>query len=301
MPELPDVTVYMEALSQRVIGHRLNQVLIRGPFLLRSVEPPVESVQGKIATKVRRIGKRIGIGFENDHWLVLHLMIAGRLHWVTKAPKLNRLLLATFVFDSGYLTLTEAGTQHRASLEMAASERDLEAMSAGGIEVLESGVKEFGQALQRENHTLKRSLTDPRIFSGIGNAYSDEILHRAQMSPMAMSQKLNPEEIERLHRATQEVLKEWTDRLREEAAGGFPEKVTAFRVGMAAHGRYGLPCPRCGSPIRRIRYSANETNYCPRCQTNGKLLADRALSRLLREDWPKTEDELELRIQNKWS
>ena len=295
MPELPDVTVYVEALAERVVGHTLKRALIRGPFLLRSVAPPVNAVEGKTVREIRRVGKRIAIGFDNDIWLVLHLMIAGRLHWRDSTPKLAARSgpLAAFEFDNGTLTLTEAGTQHRAALNMVAGGAGLWALDAGGIDVLHASLPEFAAVLQSANHTLKRALTDPRLFSGIGNAYSDEILHRAMLSPVALTQKLPPEAIERLYTAVRETLVEWTERLREDAGGRFPEKVTAFREGMAVHGRYGKPCPRCATRIQRIRYAANETNYCPTCQTGGKLLADRALSRLLREDWPRTLEELE--------
>ena len=294
MPELPDVVVYVEALRNRIIGHKLNWVLIRGPFLLRSTTPPVESAQGATATEVRRLGKQIAMGFEGGIWLVIHLKIAGRLHWrATGAKSGGKNLLATFEFDNGVLSLTEAGSQRRASLTAAAGEAGLAALAAGGIEPLEAGIDEFTAALRSANHTLKRALTDPRLFSGIGNAYSDEILHRARLSPVAMTQKLAPGEITRLYQATRDTLQGWLERLRSEAGSGFPEKVTAFREGMAAHGRYGQPCPRCGAKIQRIRYASNETNYCAPCQTGGKLLADRGLSRLLRKDWPRTLDELE--------
>ena len=296
MPELPDVVVYVEALRARVIGHRLNRALIRGPFLLRSTTPPLESLFGTVAHRVERVGKRIAIGFDDDRWLVFHLMIAGRLHWRAGAPKATaRNTLATFEFDSGVLQLTEAGSQHRASLHVVSGESGLAALNAGGLEPLQSDLAAFTAALRSENHTLKRALTDPRLFSGIGNAYSDEILHRAQLSPVAMTLRLAPEEIERLYRATRESLTEWLERLRADAKGAFPEKVTAFREGMAVHGRYGQPCPRCGAKVQRIRYASNETNYCVKCQTNGKLLADRGLSRLLREDWPRSLEELEFR------
>jgi formamidopyrimidine-DNA glycosylase len=306
MPELPDVTVYVEALRERLLGHTLSRALIRGPFLLRSTHPPVEAAYGRKVQDIRRIGKRIAIGFEGEVWLVLHLMIAGRLHWKAAGAKPGakttagakktfggKNSLAVFEFDNGSLSLTEAGTQHRASLHMAQGEEALRELSAGGIEVLSADVGAFTAALQSANHTLKRALTDPHLFSGIGNAYSDEILHRARLSPIALTQKLKPEECERLHAATHATLMEWTERLRTDAAGGFPEKVTAFRDGMAVHGRYGQPCPRCGAKVQRIRYASNETNYCAPCQTGGKLLADRALSRLLREDWPRSLDELE--------
>jgi formamidopyrimidine-DNA glycosylase len=294
MPELPDVVVYVEALRERIAGHTLERVLVRGPFLLRSIAPPLESTHGKRVIEVRRVGKRIAIGLEGGLWLAIHLKIAGRLHWRPPAAKpATKKTLAAFQFDSGTLLLTEAGTEHRAALEVVAGEAGLEDLDAGGIEVLESNTDAFAAALVSSNHTLKRALTDPRLFSGIGNAYSDEILHRARLSPVAMTRNLAPAEIERLHTATQEVLLEWTDRLRAGAGSGFPEKVTAFRDGMAVHGRYGQPCPRCGAKVQRIRYASNETNYCAPCQTGGKLLADRALSRLLRSDWPRTLDELE--------
>jgi len=294
MPELPDVTVYVEALQERLLGHTLSRTLIRGPFLLRSTHPPVEAAYGRKVREVRRVGKQIAIGFEGGVWLVLHLKIAGRLHWKAPGAKAGgKKAMAVFEFDNGSLQLTEAGTQHRASLQMAQGEEGLRDLSAGGIEVLSADVEAFTAALRSANHTLKRALTDPHLFSGIGNAYSDEILHRAQLSPIAMTQKLKPEEFARLYDATRETLLEWTQRLRLDAAGGFPEKVTAFREGMAVHGRYGEPCPRCGAKVQRIRYASNETNYCAPCQTGGKLLADRALSRLLREDWPRTLDELE--------
>ena len=294
MPELPDVTVYVEALQARIVGRRLNSVQVKSPFLLRTADPPLSAAQGMEVRAVRRIGKRIAIVLDGDLSLVLHLMIAGRLHWDTAAPKSGgRNLLAVFTFDNGYLWLTEAGTQRRASLHVVAGEAALQALDAGGIEPLEASLIAFTSDLQSENHTLKRSLSDPHIFSGIGNAYSDEILHRAQLSPVAMSQKLTASEVERLFKATRTTLIEWIVRLRVEAAGGFPEKVTAFRPEMAVHGRYGLPCPRCGARIQRIRYASNETNYCATCQTGGRLLADRALSRLMHQDWPRTLDELE--------
>jgi formamidopyrimidine-DNA glycosylase len=294
MPELPDVTVYVEALQTRVIGHELIRALIKSPFLLRTADPPLSATQGRTVQGVRRLGKQIAIGVAGDLWLVMHLKIAGRLHWNTTSPKLGgRNLLAAFEFDNGWLSLTEAGTQHRASLHVAKGEGGLGALSAGGIEPLDASLIAFSVALRSANHTLKRSLTDPHILSGIGNAYSDEILHRAQLSPIAMTQKLTDQEIERLYDATRVTLHEWTDRLRAEAVGAFPERVTAFRPGMAVHGRYGQPCPRCGAKVQRIRYASNETNYCAPCQTSGRLLADRAFSRLLHEDWPRTLDELE--------
>jgi formamidopyrimidine-DNA glycosylase len=294
MPELPDVTVYVEALRARVVGHRLARAVVKSPFLLRTADPPLSAAVGGTVHDVRRLGKQIAIGVAGDLWLVLHLKIAGRLHWGTSAPKLgSRNLLAAFEFDNGWLWLTEAGTQRRASLHVVAGEAGLQALSAGGIEPLEASLDTFTGALRGANHTLKRSLTDPHILSGIGNAYSDEILHRAQLSPIAMTQKLTAQEIERLYDATRATLLEWTDRLRAEAGGVFPEKVTAFRPEMAVHGRYGKPCPRCRAKIQRIRYASNETNYCATCQTGGRLLADRAFSRLLHDDWPRTLDELE--------
>ena len=299
MPELPDVTVYVEALRERIVSHRLERISIRGPFLLRSVDPPVAALEGAVAREVRRAGKRIAVGFDDDLWLILHLMIAGRLHWKPGAAKLAKNILAAFVFDNGVLTLTEAGTQHRASLHVGRGKDAPSEFDAGGLEVLDADLAAFTAALRSSNHTLKRALTDPRLFSGIGNAYSDEILHRAALSPVALTQRMPEPEIAALFAATRAVLTEWTDRLRGDAGGRFPENVTAFREGMAVHGRYRQPCPRCGAPIQRIRYAANETNYCPQCQTGGRLLADRALSRLLREDWPKTLEELETLKQKK--
>ena len=294
MPELPDVVVYIEALEERILGQKLDAVRIASPFLLRTVDPPLESAQGKTVVRLRRLGKRICIGFENDLWLVLHLMIAGRLHWRDAGTKLSKPRgLAAFDFPNGTLLLTEAGSQKRASLHVAGDEAGLRALDPGGLEVLESDIDHFAHILTGANHTLKRALSDPRLFSGIGNAYSDEILFGAQLSPIALTQKLSREEIERLFAATRATLTHWIARLREEAGGGFPEKVTAFREGMAVHGRYKQPCPKCGAKIQRIRYAANETNYCPTCQTGGRLLADRALSRLLRQDWPRTPEELE--------
>jgi formamidopyrimidine-DNA glycosylase len=294
MPELPDITVYIEALEQRIAGRTLVQAQIASVFLVRTIEPPVEACVGHKVSSLRRIGKRIAIGFDNDVWLVLHLMIAGRLHWSEKPKKPDgRRTLAAFLFDSGCLTLTEAGSQKRASLHMAEGDAGLAALDPGGIDVMTAPIDHFTRALTAGNHTLKRALTDPRTFSGIGNAYSDEILHRARLSPVTLTSRLTAEDIATLQTATQGVLNEWIERLRAEAAGGFPEKVTAFRKEMAVHGRYGLPCPRCGARIQRIRYASNETNYCPVCQTGGRLLADRALSRLLRQDWPRTLEELE--------
>jgi formamidopyrimidine-DNA glycosylase len=294
MPELPDVTVYVEAMQARVVGHKLDRAVMKSPFLLRTADPPLSAAIEGTVHDVRRLGKQIAVGVAGDLWLVLHLKIAGRLHWSAATPKLgSRNVLAAFQFDNGWLWLTEAGTQRRASLHVVAGEAGLQSLSAGGIEPLEASLAAFTAALRGANHTLKRSLTDPHILSGIGNAYSDEILHRAQLSPIAMTQKLSAQEIERLYEATRATLLEWTDRLRVEAAGTFPEKVTAFRPGMAIHGRYGKPCPRCGAKVQRIRYASNETNYCAPCQTGGRLLADRAFSRLLHDDWPRTLDELE--------
>jgi formamidopyrimidine-DNA glycosylase len=294
MPELPDVTLYVEALEARILGQTLEQVRLASPFLLRTIDPPLAATDGKKVRRLRRIGKRIAIGLEGDLWLVLHLMIAGRLHWRERNVKLARKNTpAAFDFSNGTLLLTEAGSQKRASLHVIAGEQGLHALDAGGLEVLDADLPSFSLALTSANHTLKRALTDPRLFSGIGNAYSDEILHRARLSPVALTQKLAPEEIARLYDAIRATLTYWIDRLRAQAGDSFPEKVTAFREGMAVHGRYGQPCPGCGAKVQRIRYASNETNYCARCQTGGRLLADRALSRLLREDWPRTLEELE--------
>jgi formamidopyrimidine-DNA glycosylase len=292
MPELPDIVVYLEALEPRIGAQALDRVRIANPFLLRTTEPPVAAVEGRRVTALRRIGKRIGIGVEGDAWLALHLMIAGRLHWRRPgAPLAGRHALAAFDFTPGSLVLTEAGSERRASLHVVRGEEGLRVLDAGGLDVLEADLASFTTALTAENHTLKRALTDPRLFSGIGNAYSDEILYRAQLSPVALTRKLQSEEVRRLYDATRETLNEWIGRLRQQAAGSFPEKVTAFRQGMAVHGRFRQPCPRCGSKVQRIRYASNETNYCARCQTGGRLLADRALSRLLREDWPRRLEE----------
>lgn len=295
MPELPDIVVYIEALEKRILNETLEGVRVVSPFLLRTATPPLSSVPGKKVLQVRRLGKRICMGLEDDHWLVLHLMIAGRLHWRPRGVKVSRPRgLAAFDFRNGSLLWTEAGSQKRASLHVALGEEGLRALDPGGVEVLDSDVAQFAAVLVSSNHTLKRALTDPRLFSGIGNAYSDEILFEAKLSPLALTQKIAAPELQRLFDATHSTLTRWTERLRTEAGGKFPENVTAFREGMAVHGRYKEPCPRCGTTIQRIRYASNETNYCPRCQTGGKLLADRALSRLLREDWPRTLDELEL-------
>ncbi len=293
MPELPDVTVYIEALESRILGRKLEKAQIAGPFLLRTIEPPAAACEGHAVTSLRRLGKRVALGFDNDVWLVLHLMIAGRLHWSDRPGKADgRRTLAAFLFDSGCLTLTEAGSRKRASLHVVTG-AGLPGLDPGGIDVMTASLDEFSRALRAESHTLKRALTDPRAFSGIGNAYSDEILFRAQLSPVTLTSKLTEEEIARLRQSTRDTLQEWIERLRGEAAGKFPEGVTAFRKEMAVHGRYGLPCPRCGAKIQRIRYASNETNYCAVCQTGGRLLADRALSRLLRDDWPRTLEELE--------
>jgi formamidopyrimidine-DNA glycosylase len=295
VPELPDIVVYIEALEKRILGQPLEQVRLASPFLLRSIDPPLQSVEGKTVRRLRRIGKRIAIGLEDDTWLVLHLMIAGRLHWRKPGVKVSRPRgLAAFDFPNGSLLLTEAGSKKRASLHVVAGEAGLLALDPGGLEVLDASLEQFTAALTSANHTLKRALTDPRLFSGIGNAYSDEILFEAQLSPVTLTQRLPQEQTGRLWTATRKVLIHWVDRLRAESGDGFPERVTAFREGMTVHGRYKEPCVRCGARIQRIRYADNETNYCANCQTGGKLLADRALSRLLREDWPRTLEELEL-------
>ncbi len=294
MPELPDITVYLEALEKRILGQTLERVRISGPSLLRTAQPPVEAVEGKKVLALRRLGKRICIGLEGDLWLVLHLMIAGRLHWQPRkagAPKSRG--LAFFDFSNGTLSLTEAGSRKRAALHIVVGEAGLRALDPGGLEVLETDLEHFTRVLQSANHTLKRALTDPRLLSGIGNGYSDEILFEALLSPFALTQKLTPSEIDRLFAATRQQLGKWVENLRAGSGEKFPEKVTAFRPGMAVHGRYKQPCPRCGAKIQRVRYATNETNYCTVCQTGGRLLADRSLSRLLREDWPKTAEELE--------
>jgi len=293
MPELPDIAVYLEALQSRIVGARLESTRITHPFLLRTFEPPLDSLHGRRVVELRRVGKRVAVGFEGDHWLVLHLMIAGRLHWFASgARKTGRAALAYFVFDTGTLTLTEAGSKRRASLYVFDSTQELTQHDPGGLEVLEAPYEEFRKRLLAENHTLKRSLTDPRAFSGIGNAYSDEILHRARLSPIALTQKLDEPSLRALYEAIRTVLPEWTERLRASAGADFPEDVTAFRPEMAVHGRFGKPCPVCAAPVQRIRYAENETNYCPGCQTGGRILADRSLSRLLKDDWPRTIDEL---------
>jgi formamidopyrimidine-DNA glycosylase len=293
MPELPDITVYVEAIERRIVGETLSAVRIRSPFLLRTFDPPVESTHGKTVREVRRLGKRIAIGLDGDLWLVLHLMIAGRLHWKSPGVKLTgKGYLAAFDFPGGSLLLTEAGSKHRASLSVLLGRDAWQGHDPGGLEVESATLDEFRAALVRENHTLKRALTDPHAFSGIGNAYSDEILHRARLSPLLQTKKLSPEQIESLYTSTQQVIREWVDRLRAEAGDGFPEGVTAFRPDMVVHGRFGLPCPVCSAPVQRIRYADRETNYCPRCQTGGTILADRSLSRLLKDHWPRHLDEL---------
>ena len=294
MPELPDIVVYLEALEPRIVGQILERIRIAGPSLLRTASPPLEAAEGKQVVHLRRMGKRICIGLQDGLWLVLHLMIAGRLHWRERGVKLARPRgLAAFDFADGTLLLTEAGSQKRASLHLIPGEENLRSLDPGGLEVLDADLDNFSRALQSENHTLKRALTDPRIFSGIGNAYSDEILWEARLSPMQLTQKMTPHQIEQLYAATRSTLQLWVGRLRTETDDKFPEKVTAFREDMAVHGKYKEKCPRCGGVIQRIRYAANEANYCPHCQTGDKLLADRALSRLLRDDWPKTPEAME--------
>jgi formamidopyrimidine-DNA glycosylase len=294
MPELPDIAAYITALEPRILGQPIERIRLASPFLLRTVEPPLASVDGRIVRELRRVGKRIAIGLGNDLWVVLHLMIAGRLHWKAAGVKLGgRQNLAAFDFPSGSLLLTEAGSKRRAALHILKGEESLLSIDPGGIDILSCDVASFRAALAAENHTLKRALTDPRLVSGIGNAYSDEILHAAKLSPIAFTKKLRPEEWERLFQATRGTLELWVDRLRKEVEAKFPEKVTAFRPDMAVHGRYGEPCPRCGDKVLRIRYADKETNYCARCQTGGKVLADRSLSRLLGADWPRTLEELE--------
>ena len=294
MPELPDITAYITALEARILGQPLERVRINSAFLLRTVQPAVSETEGKPVRGLRRIGKRIAIGVEGDLWLVIHLMIAGRLHWRPPAAKLaGRNSLAAFDFPHGSLVLTEAGTKRRASLHIVSGDAALEAMNPGGIEIFSTDLNGFRKALSAENRTLKRALTDPRIVSGIGNAYSDEILHAAQLSPIVLTHKLAPEEWDRLFTATKQTLQLWMDRMSAEAKAAFPEKVTAFRPDMAVHGRFGQPCPRCGEKVQRIRYADNETDYCARCQTAGRVLADRSLSRLMKSDWPRTLDELE--------
>jgi formamidopyrimidine-DNA glycosylase len=294
MPELPDITLYVEALRERILGRRVKRVRVLSPFLLRSVEPPIDAVHDARVAGLERLGKRIAIGFDNDVWLVLHLMIAGRLQWRAEWPaSFSRQTALAIEFDSGTLVLTEAGTKKRAALHVVRGRAALAEHDRGGIELGRVNAVEFEAALKRRNHTLKRALTDPRLISGIGNAYSDEILHRARLSPVTLTSRLTSEESARLFAAAREVLDEWLTRLREKAKGDFPSKVTAFHDEMAVHGRFGKPCPVCKTKVQRIRYADNETNYCPRCQTNGRLLADRSLSRLLKKDWPRSIDELE--------
>jgi formamidopyrimidine-DNA glycosylase len=293
VPELPDVTVYLEALAERVEGHKLLRIRFANPFVLRTVTPATDELGARTVTALRRIGKRIVVELDGDYFIVIHLMIAGRFRWEASGARIpGKLGLAAFDFDNGTLILTEAGSKRRASIHLVRGEAALREFDPGGIEVLDATLEQFAAALTRERHTVKRTLTDPHVFSGIGNSYSDEILHRARLSPVQMTTNLSKEEIARLFDATKTTLIEWTDRLRAERGTGFPEKVTAFRKGMAVHGRYNEPCPDCGTPVQRIRYAENETNYCARCQTGGKLLADRALSRLLKGDWPKSIDEL---------
>ncbi len=294
MPELPDITVYIDCLRPRIVGERLAAVRLNNPFLLRTVDPPVKAVAGRSVEQIKRLGKRIAIGVEGEVHLVLHLMIAGRLHWKDQGAKLaGRTSLAAFDFSSGTLVLTEAGSKKRASLHIVAGEAALQLHHRGGLEPLDASLAEFTRALAATNHTVKRALTDPRLFSGIGNAYSDEILHRARLSPVRWTRHLDAGETKRMYDACQSVLSEWIDRLRAEVGDGFPRKVTAFREGMAVHGRYRQPCPDCGTEVQRVAYASNETNYCPRCQTGGRILADRSLSRLLKGDWPRTIEELE--------
>jgi formamidopyrimidine-DNA glycosylase len=296
MPELPDVTVYVEALEERIVGQPLSAYAILSPFVLRTVEPPLDALVGSQVRSVARLGKRIVVEFEGDRFIVIHLMSAGRFRWFASGTRVKvpgRIALVELEFPTGTLVLTEAGTKRRASLHVVQGHAGLAQFDRGGLEVLTAPLDEFAERLSRENHTLKRSLTDPRLFSGIGNAYSDEILHRARLSPLKLTRKLEPDETRALLAATRDTLLDWTRRMREERGAGFPEKVTAFRDGMAVHGRYREPCPDCGTPVQRIRYRDNETNYCPTCQTEGRLLADRALSRLLKQDWPKTVEELE--------
>jgi formamidopyrimidine-DNA glycosylase len=294
VPELPDITLYLEALGDRIVGRQLNGIVLISPFLLRTATPPLASAAGRRVEQLRRVGKRIAIGLSGQLWLVLHLMIAGRLHWFASGQKVSgRAALARFGFDNGTLTLTEAGSKRRASLHLLQGDAELDRIDPGGLDVFAADLAAFSARLTLEHHTLKRALTDPRLFSGIGNAYSDEILHRAQLSPLAMTHKLGDQQIARLHQATRSTLKDWTERLRASGGAAFPEGVTAFRPGMAVHGRYRQPCPACGTPVQRIRYADNETNYCPHCQTEDRVLADRALSRLLKDDWPRTVDELE--------
>src|SRR5712671_6666446 len=298
MPELPDIAAYISALESRIVGQPVEHIRLKSSFLLRTAQPPLASAEGRVVKELRRVGKRIAIGLEDDLWLLLHLMIAGRLHWRAAEAKLvGRQSLAAFDFPHGSLVLTEAGTKHRASLHVLSGEESLRSFDAGGIDIFSSDLNSFRARLTAENHTLKRALTDPRLVSGVGNAYSDEILHAAQLSPLTLTHKLKPQDWQTLYAATRDTIQLWVDRLRAEAAAAFPEKVTAFRPDMQVHGRYGQPCLRCGEKIQRIRYADNETNYCARCQTAGKVLADRSLSRLLGADWPRTLEELEALIR----
>jgi len=300
MPEFPDIVVYIEALEKRILGVNLNHLRIASPFLVRTAVPPLTSIAGQPVLALRRLGKRICFGFKDELWLVLHLMIAGRLHWYSdKAKGLKSRSLASFQFETGTLTLTEAGTQKRASLHLVKGDEGLATLNPGGLEVFNADLQQFASALTARNHTLKRALTDPRIFSGIGNAYSDEILWEAKLSPFALTQKVTSAEIERLFIGVKTSLNSWVERLRAETGDKFPEQVTAFRPDMATHGKYKEPCPRCGTKIQRIRYASNETNYCPSCQTGGRLLADRALSQLLKKDWPRSPEELESLISDR--
>jgi formamidopyrimidine-DNA glycosylase len=302
MPELPDVLLYIESLKPRILNQPLQRVRLASPFVLRSVTPPISSLNGRSVVAIRRLGKQIVLEFEGGIFLVIHLMVAGRFQWKEPAAKIpGKLGLAAFDFPDGTLLLTEAGSKKRASLRLAQGEQGLAEFDRGALEVLNSDLHAFQEALTRENHTVKRSLTDPRLFSGIGNAYSDEILHRARLSPMKLTSKLKQEEITRLHEAVQSTLSEWIERLRVETGAAFPSKVTAFRPEMAVHGRFGKPCPVCGTPVQRIVYAENECNYCPTCQTEGRLLADRAMSRLLKQDWPRSLDEWELHIESRKS
>jgi formamidopyrimidine-DNA glycosylase len=294
MPELPDITLYLAQLTPRIVGQSLDGIVIRSPFVLRSVDPPLAAVEGKRVAGLRRLGKRIVVELEDELFIVIHLMIAGRFRWKPPGAKVGgKLVLASFEFPNGSLQLTEAGTKRRASLHLVAGQDRLREFERGGLEVLEADLASFADRLRSENHTIKRALTDPRLYSGIGNAYSDEILHRARMSPLTLTSRLTDDQVATLYRATRATLTEWIERLGREAGDTFPEKVTAFREGMAVHGRFGKPCPECGAPVQRIRYAENETNYCARCQTGGRLLADRAMSRLLKQDWPRSIDEVE--------
>jgi formamidopyrimidine-DNA glycosylase len=299
VPELPDILAYIEALEPRILNQPIRDIRLSSPFLLRSVDPPLSEASGKTVTGLRRLGKRIVLGLEDELFIIVHLMIAGRFHWKETRARPNRQTLASFIFPSGTLMLTEAGSKKRASMHFVRGESALAAHDPGGLEILEADLADFATQLKRENHTLKRALTDPHFFSGIGNAYSDEILHGAGLSPLKLTSRLEDSEVERLYEATRETLRSWSEKLCREARERFPEKVTAFREEMSVHGRYGKPCPRCGTPVQRIVYAANEANYCPSCQTGGRLLADRALSRLLKEDWPRTLEELEQRRSEK--